>query len=196
MNELRELLDHDLPIVRDDCHNPEHLEALIEYVLYHLVVVHYECVAFFRIYDCTVAEVLMVPNSHQSVAHRLTMEVCVTSVCYVSAFKLQLFCPQLFEMSLQGTIPCDQSTLSLIIFHLESLLVHQSLSCPAIGKNNFNRLELLLLETLNLSGLLNLAKVRLLKVVFIIDLVGALHHFKLRFSNWLLLNKVSHLLAD
>ena len=93
----------------------------------------------------------MVPNSHQSVTHRLAMEVSVASVGNVGTLKLHLFCPQLLEVSLQGMIPCNQSALSLIIFHLESLLVHQSLSCPAVGKHNFNRLELLFLETLILS---------------------------------------------
>ena len=64
MDELGELLYRDLAVVCDDSHYTEHLEALIEDVRYHLVVVHYECVAFFRINDSAVAEVLMVPDCH------------------------------------------------------------------------------------------------------------------------------------
>ena len=151
MDELRKFLHRDLAVVRDDRHYPKHLQALIEDVRYHLVVVHYEGVAFLGINNSAIAEVLVVPNSHQSVAHRLPMKVCVGSIGNVGTLKLHLFCPQLLEVSLQGTIPCDQSALSLIIFHLQSLLVHQGLSCPAVGEHNFNRLELFFLETLILS---------------------------------------------
>jgi hypothetical protein len=98
------------------------------------------------------------------------MKCRISSISDVRTFLIQQLFPLLLESSLQGTIPCYKCALFLIIFRLKLLLVHQSLSSPSVGEYDFDRLELLLFETLLFPGLFNFTVIRLIQKVLIVDL--------------------------